>query len=94
MKKITKRLRSIIYDSPVFIRKINGYLVIAWILMIPISLALGWLSSVNFVSVLSLWALVAGHLAVWQSARVEEAVDEAVEEEMDFGHHCNCCRYR
>jgi hypothetical protein len=40
--------------------------------MIPISLWLGWLSSVSYVSALSLWALVAGHWSTWQAARVEE----------------------
>jgi hypothetical protein len=32
---------------------------------------LGWLSSVVYVSALSLWALVSGHWAAWQAARVE-----------------------
>ena len=38
--------------------------------MIPISYAMGWLSSVVYVSALSLWALVSGHWAAWQAARV------------------------
>jgi hypothetical protein len=37
--------------------------------MIPISAAMGWLSSVVYVSALSLWALVSGHWAAWQAAR-------------------------
>jgi len=41
--------------------------------MIPISYSLGWLSSVTYVSALSLWALVAGHWSSWQAARVEVA---------------------
>lgn len=39
--------------------------------MIPLSLAMGWLSSVVYVSALSLWALVSGHWSAWQAARVE-----------------------
>ena len=39
--------------------------------MIPISYSLGWLSSVTYVSALSLWALVSGHWSAWQAARVE-----------------------
>jgi hypothetical protein len=39
--------------------------------MIPVSYAAGWLDSVVYVSALSLWALVSGHWAAWQAARVE-----------------------
>lgn len=44
--------------------------------MTPISYAMGWLDSVTYVSALSLWALVAGHLSAWQSGRVEVKQDE------------------
>jgi len=37
----------------------------------PISVATGWVNSVVYVSALSLWALVSGHWAAWQAARVE-----------------------
>ncbi len=46
-----------------------------WLAMIPISLAMGWLNSVVYVSALSLWALVSGHWSAWQAARVEVAQD-------------------
>ncbi len=36
-----------------------------------------WLSSVTYVSALSLWALVSGHWSAWQAARVE--VNQEVE---------------
>lgn len=39
--------------------------------MIPVSLATGWVTSVTYVSALSLWALVSGHWSAWQAARVE-----------------------
>jgi hypothetical protein len=60
-----------IQGDPVFMRRINGWLTIFWIAMIPISIASGWLTSVAYVSALSLWALVSGHWAAWQAARVE-----------------------
>ena len=41
--------------------------------MIPVSFATGWVKSVAYVSALSLWALVSGHWAAWQAARVEVA---------------------
>ena len=52
-------------------RRVNGWLTIVWVAMIPLSLATGWVKSVVFVSALSLWALVAGHWSAWQAARVE-----------------------
>ncbi len=48
--------------------------------MIPVSLVMGWLSSVAYVSALSLWALVSGHWATGQAARVEVAQQEQVDE--------------
>jgi hypothetical protein len=59
--------------DPVFMRRVNGWLTIFWIVMIPVSLATGWVSSVVYVSALSLWALVSGHWSAWQAARVEVA---------------------
>ena len=52
-------------------RRVNGWLAIFWVVMIPISLATGWVKSVIYVSALSLWALVSGHWSAWQAARVE-----------------------
>jgi hypothetical protein len=57
-------------------RRVNGWLTIFWILMIPVSLATGWVNSVVYVSALSLWALVSGHWSAWQAARVEVRQDE------------------
>lgn len=62
--------------SPVAMRRVNGYLAVAWACMIPVSIITGWLYSVGFVSMLSLWALVSGHLASYQAARVEVRQDE------------------
>jgi hypothetical protein len=52
-------------------RQAQGWLTILWLLMIPASLATGWVRSVTFVSALSLWALVASHGAWWAAASVE-----------------------
>jgi hypothetical protein len=60
-----------VQHDPKFMRRINGWLTLFWIAMIPISFEMGWLSSVTYVSALSLWALVAGHWSTWQAARVE-----------------------
>lgn len=52
-------------------RKVNGWLTIFWVAMIPVSLWTHWISSVTYVAALSLWALVSGHWSAWQAARVE-----------------------
>ena len=71
-----KSLWSSVQGDPVFMRKVNGWLTIFWILMIPVSIATGWISSVTYVATLSLWALVSGHWSAWQAARVEVLQDE------------------
>jgi hypothetical protein len=60
-----------IQGDPKFMRRVNGCLAIFWLLMIPLSLVMGWLESVTFVSALSLWALVSGHWSAWQASRTE-----------------------
>ena len=60
-------------------RRVNGWLTVFWLGMIPVSYAAGWLNSVVYVSALSLWALVSGHWAAWQAARVEVAQKEELE---------------
>jgi hypothetical protein len=65
-------------------RRVNGWLTMFWLAMIPISYAMGWLNSVVYVSALSLWALVSGHWSAWQAARVE--VEQAREQEKQREH--------
>lgn len=65
-----------VQGDPVFMRRINGWLTIAWIVMIPISILTHWVNSLTYVSALSLWALVSGHWSAWQAARVEVKQDE------------------
>jgi hypothetical protein len=52
-------------------RHAQAALTVLWVAMIPISLYMGWVKSVTFVSALSLWALVASHGAWWAAASVE-----------------------
>ena len=77
---VVKSLWASIQGDPVFMRRVNGWLTVFWLVMIPISIATGWISSVTYVACLSLWALVSGHWSAWQAARVEvEQVKEAEE---------------
>lgn len=73
---VVKSLWASVQGDPKFMRRVNGWLTIFWIAMIPVSYQLGWLKSVVYVSALSLWALVAGHWSSWQAARVEVAQEK------------------
>jgi hypothetical protein len=77
---VAKSLWSSVQGDPVFMRRVNGWLTVFWIAMIPISYEIGWLNSVVYVSALSLWALVSGHWSAWQAARVEVAQQKQTEE--------------
>jgi hypothetical protein len=81
---VVKSLWAAVQGDPVFMRRVNGWLTIFWIVMIPVSLATHWVTSVVYVSALSLWALVSGHWSAWQAARVEVAQrDEAMRREQE-----------
>jgi hypothetical protein len=72
-----------VQGDPVFMRRLNGWLTICWVAMIPVSFELGWLKSVTYVSALSLWALVSGHWSTWQAARVEVTQQAQAQEQLD-----------
>jgi hypothetical protein len=81
---IIKSLWASVQGDPKFMRSLNGWLTIFWIIMIPVSIITGWISSVTYVAALSLWALVSGHWSAWQAARTEvkqEEMDEKADEE-------------
>jgi len=79
MNQVIKSLWASVQGDPVFMRRVNGWLTIFWIAMIPLSIVTHWISSVAYVAALSLWALVSGHWSAWQAARVE--VKQAEDEE-------------
>jgi hypothetical protein len=84
MRNVARSVWASIQGDPAFMRRVNGWFTLFWIAMIPISLAMGWLKSVTYVSALSLWALVSGHWSTWQAARVEVTQQkEAAEREQD-----------
>ena len=80
MRSVARSIWTSVQGDPAFMRRLNGWLTIFWIVMIPVSLAMGWLKSVTYVSALSLWALVSGHWSTWQAARVEVTQQEEAEE--------------
>lgn len=81
-----KSIWAAVQGDPVFMRKLNGWLAIFWIAMIPVSIVTGWVESVTYVSALSIWALVSGHWSTYQAARVEvrqEEIEAKRQEEVD-----------
>jgi hypothetical protein len=80
MRNIASSIWASVQGDPVFMRKVNGWLTILWIAMIPVSLVTGWINSVTFIAALSIWALVAGHWSTWQAARVEVTQQQEAEE--------------
>ena len=68
---VVKSLWASVQGDPVFMRRVNGWLTVFWLVMIPVSIITGWISEVTYVAALSLWALVSGHWSAWQAARVE-----------------------
>ena len=77
---MVKSLWAVVQGDPVFMRRVNGWLTIGWIVMIPVSIATGWIHSIAYISALSLWALVSGHWSAWQAARVEVAQQREMED--------------
>jgi hypothetical protein len=81
--KMVRSVCTTVRGDPVFMRRVNGWLTIFWIVMIPVSIAIGWIHSVAYISALSLWALVSGHWSGWQAARVEVAQQREQDERVN-----------
>ena len=80
MNNVVRSIWASVQGDPVFMRRLNGWLTVLWVLMIPVSIATGWVHSVTFLSALSLWALVSGHWSTWQAARVEVTQQRELDE--------------
>lgn len=76
MKTMAKSLWSMVQEDPVFMRRVNGWLLVFWLAMIPIAWVTGWIESVVFISAASIYANVTGHWAAWQASRVEVKQEE------------------
>jgi hypothetical protein len=71
---VIKSLWASIQGDPVFMRKVNGWATVVWLAAaVPICVLLS--TSVPFLVFISVYAVVTGHLASWQAARVEVVQD-------------------
>ena len=67
-------------------RRFNGFRAVVWTVTIPVAYFAGWIYSVAFVAVCSLYANVASDVAAWRSDvnpqldRIEEKLDEILKE--------------
>ena len=77
---VIKSLWASVMGNPKFMRSLNGWLAVFFVVLTPVSWFMGWFELTEFVSALSLWALVSGHWAAWQAARVEVKQDEQAAE--------------
>jgi hypothetical protein len=58
------------------LKRAHMTLTLAWGAMLPIAYLTGWLKSVVFVSLISIYANFVGHFSAWQASRAEvEAQD-------------------
>jgi hypothetical protein len=57
--------------SAVALRRANGWLTLAWLLL-SVPAVLLWRDSVPFLVFVSVYANVTGHLSAWQAARAED----------------------
>ncbi len=80
MNTMVKSVWASVQGDPVFMRRVNGWFTLLWILMIPVSIVTGWIHSVTYVAALSIWALVTGHWSTWQAARVEVTQQKEADE--------------
>jgi hypothetical protein len=75
MATFSKRLWAAAQDDPVFMRRVNGWLAIVWLIAsVPICIFLA--NSVPFLVFISVYAVVTGHWAAWQASRVEVRQEE------------------
>lgn len=49
------------------IRIANLWLALAWLIMIPVTIATGWIYSIAFVSAASIYANFISHIAAWRA---------------------------
>lgn len=56
-----------------WLKHFHMVMTIVWLIMIPVALVTGWISSLIFISACSIYANMAAHFAAWQGSRAEES---------------------
>lgn len=58
------------------LRHIHSVLTIVWLIMVPVALITGWVTSLIFISACSIYANMVGHFSAWQASRAEEEAND------------------
>jgi hypothetical protein len=53
------------------LREFHGVMTVLWAVTMPVAVFTGWIYSLAFISVISIYANFAGHFSSWQASRVE-----------------------
>lgn len=69
-----------LFGRPTFLRAFHGWSTAFWVPFTLLAYAVGWLSSVTFVSLMSMIALFLGSFSAWQATRVEVKQEEMIED--------------
>lgn len=65
-------------------RRFNGIRIVGYVVLTPVAYFAGWLQSVIFVSLISIWALVETAIASWRAdVPIPKDVQDAVNEGTD-----------
>ena len=79
---VLKSLWASVEGDPLMMRKIHGWLTIAWfVAAFPIMFF--WSENITFLVFISVYAVVTGHWSSWQASRVEVRQEEIEEERHD-----------
>jgi len=73
--RVARSLWASVMSDPVFMRRVNGWLAVVW-LVAAAPICVWWSASVPFLVFVSVYAVVTGHWAAWQAARVEVRQEE------------------
>lgn len=58
------------------LRRYHGIATLFWVLMVPVSILTGIWMKIEYVTFLSIWALVVSEWSAWQASRAETAQAE------------------
>lgn len=62
--------------NPTKFRQLNGWLTVLWAIMLPLSIFMGWINLVAFISAISIYANFGAHLSTWAASRTEERMEQ------------------
>lgn len=68
-----------VQKDPVFMRRVNGWLTIFWLFLMPVAELTHWVDANGYISRLSEIALALGSGSAWQASRTEVAQQKQID---------------